>query len=348
MLRNWMSWSALISRRKRSGKALVYCVTQYNNGVIHRVVFMGSPDFAVPSLRALDRSGKPATHPYGIVGVVTQPDRPAGRGGRIAAPAVKQAALELGLPILQPVKLRATEAMDQLRAWAPDVIVVAAFGQILRPELLSLPPFGCVNVHGSLLPRWRGAAPVQAAILAGDSETGITIMRMDEGIDTGPMLAQRAMPIQPEDSAATLLVRLASLGADLLMEALPSYLAGELQPQPQPDNGATYAPMLKKEDGHLDFSQPAEELARRVRAFNPWPGAFFESDAGPIKVLAAHAETGRGVPGTHVNHEKTPAIATSDGLLILDELQPAGKSTMRGKAFLSGARGWVGTTPTNK
>ena len=205
----------------------------------YRVVFMGSPDFAVPALEGL--AGQ-----YKLAGVVTQPDRPAGRGGTLKPPAVKKAALHLGIPVIQPEKVRNPEAMNQLREWAPDLIVVAAFGQILRPEVLDLPPFGCVNIHGSLLPRGRGAAPIQAAILAGDRETGITIMKMDPGVDTGPMLSQRAIPILPEDTAGTLFEKLAPLGAELLLETLPRYLSGELKPQSQPTEGVTYAPMLKK------------------------------------------------------------------------------------------------------
>ena len=295
---------------------------------------MGSPDFAVTSLRALAAGG------YGIAGVVTQPDRPAGRGGRLVPPAVKQAALELGLSLIQPERLREADAMEQLHTWQPDVIVVVAFGQILRPDVLSLPPFGCINVHGSLLPRWRGAAPIQTAILAGDMETGVTIMKMDPGIDTGPILSQRATPIRPGDTSGTLFKRLSTLGADLLLETLPQYLAGEIHPQPQPEEGATYASMLKKEDGRLDWIRPAQQLARRVRAFNPWPGAFFEWHEGALKVLGAHTAEARADPGQHLVHEKLPAVGTSDGLLVLDEVQPPGKRPMPARAFLAGARDW--------
>jgi len=295
---------------------------------------MGSPDFAVTSLRALAAGG------YGIAGVVTQPDRPAGRGGRLVPPAVKQAALELGLALIQPERLREADAMEQLHTWQPDVIVVVAFGQILRPDVLSLPPFGCINVHGSLLPRWRGAAPIQTAILAGDMETGVTIMKMDPGIDTGPILSQRATPIRPRDTSGTLFERLSTLGADLLLETLPQYLAGEIHPQPQPEEGATYASMLKKEDGRLDWTRPAQQLARRVRAFNPWPGAFFEWHEGALKVLGAHTAEARADPGQHLVHEKLPAVGTSDGLLVLDEVQPPGKRPMPARAFLAGARDW--------
>jgi methionyl-tRNA formyltransferase len=298
-------------------------------------VFMGSPAFAVLALEAL------AKH-YPIVGVVTQPDRPAGRGGILKPPAVKPACLRLGLPFIQPEKLRQPEAMEQLRAWAPDLIVVAAFGQILRPEVLDLPMYGCINVHGSLLPRWRGAAPIQAAILAGDRETGITIMKMDPGVDTGPMLSQRCFPIAPEDTSGTLFEKLAPVGADLLLETLPDYLSGKLLPRPQPAEGATYAPMLKKEDGRLDFSQPAVVLERRVRAFSPWPGTWFEWNGTLIKVLRAHIgiQSSPG-PGIRCMASDLPAIGSEDGLLVLDEVQPAGKKPMPGKAFLAGARNWA-------
>ncbi len=337
-----------------------------------RIVFMGSPEFALPSLRALAADGRKAdgrkadgrkadgrkadgrkadgrkadgrkAHPYQVVGVVTQPDRASGRGREIKMPPVKTLALELGIPAIQPEKLRQPEAMQQLREWNPDLIVVAAFGQILKPEVLNLPRFGCLNVHASLLPRWRGAAPIQAAILAGDEETGVTIMKMDAGVDTGPMLAQRALPIAPEDTAGSLFIKLGALGSELLLETLPKYLSGEVRPQPQPDEGVTYAPMLKKEDGLLDFSRPADELARRVRAFNPWPGTYLPFNGQPLKVHAAHRAEGRGETGRRLIVQGMPAVAASDGLLILDEVQPAGKKSMPGKAFLSGARDWSET-----
>jgi methionyl-tRNA formyltransferase len=300
----------------------------------YRIVFMGSPDFAVPSLKALARQ-------YMVVGVVTQPDRPAGRGRVLRPPAVKEAALRLGLPVIQPEKLRQPEAMQSLRAWAPDLIVVAAFGQILRPDVLELPKFGCINVHGSLLPRWRGAAPIQAAILAGDRETGITIMKMDPGVDTGPMLSQRSIPVTAKDTAGGLFEKLAPLGAELLLETLPRYLSGELAPQPQPADGVTYAPMLKKEAGLMDPTQPAVILERHVRAFHPWPGAWFLWNNAPLKVLHAHAGAEKNPGAGHrFTAEGNPAIGTGDGVLILDEVQPAGKKAMPGKAFLAGARGW--------
>lgn len=296
---------------------------------------MGSPDFAVPTLEAL------AAH-YPVVGVVTQPDRPAGRGQNLTPPPVKEAALRLGLPVIQPEKLRHPEALEQLRLWAPDVIVVAAFGQILRSDVLDLPRFGCINVHASLLPRWRGAAPIQAAILAGDKETGITIMKMDAGVDTGPILSQRAIPIAPDETGGSLFEKLAHLGAELLLETLPRYISGEIVPRPQPEEGVTYAPMLKKEDGLLDFSQPAAALERRVRAMNPWPGAYFEWRGAPLKVLRARvSEAPSPGPGRRLTVEGRPAIGCGEGILILEEVQPASKRPMSGKSFLAGARDWL-------
>lgn len=298
-----------------------------------RVVFMGSPDFALPTLRALAAS-------YEVVGLVTQPDRPAGRGKQLTTPPVKVLAQELALPFIQPARLRESEAMAQLRAWAPDLIVVAAFGQILRQDVLDLPPQGCLNVHASLLPRWRGASPIQAAILAGDAETGVTIMRMDKGLDTGPILSQSAIPISPDDTAETLSKKLSILGADLLIERLPRYLSGELKPTPQPGMGITSAPLLKKSDGELDASRSAEELARQLRAFNPWPGVFITLKGQPLKIHKAHAVQGNKGMGARFVYNSKPAIGTSQGFLVLDNVQTPGKKAMSGADFLRGARDW--------
>jgi len=299
-----------------------------------KVVFMGSPDFALPSLRALSET-------YKIVGVVTQPDRPAGRGRELTSPPVKLLAQELNLPIIQPRRLREPDAMRQLCDWGPQLIVVAAFGQILQTEVLQLPENGCINVHASLLPRWRGAAPIQAAILYGDEYTGVTIMRMDEGIDTGPILSQRIIPISPDDNTATLSNSLAEIGAELLIETLYPYLHGELSPQPQPDTGVTYAPMLKKQDGELDFTQEAEELVNLIRAFNPWPGAFTRWKKTPMKIHKAHAiKFGSNIPGLHKIINGFPGIETREGTLILDEVQPAGRRSMPGNIFLHGTQDW--------
>jgi methionyl-tRNA formyltransferase len=299
-----------------------------------RVVFMGSPDFALPILKALSEH-------YEVVGVVTQPDRVSGRGRELKPPSVKLLAHELNIPVIQPEKLRQPEAIEQLRAWNPDLIVVAAFGQILRKDVLDLPPHGCINVHASLLPRWRGAAPINAAILHGDEETGITIMKMDVGLDTGPILTQRSIRLTREDTAGSVFEKLSQLGADLLIETLPGYLSGKIQPVPQPEAGSTYAPMLKKEEGQLDFTRPAEELERRVRAFNPWPGAFMDFDGTLLKIHRAHVEPGEPGVGQRLIYRDQLAVGTENGLLILDEVQPAGKKTMNGKAFLAGARQWA-------
>ena len=298
---------------------------------------MGSPDFALPSLRSL----RALAQHYQVIGVVTQPDRASGRGRGIKMPPVKTLALELEIPVIQPEKLRAPEAMEQLRRWNPDLIVVAAFGQILKKAVLDLPRFGCINVHASLLPRWRGAAPINAAILHGDEETGVTIMQMDVGLDTGPMLAKRSIRLSPDDTAGAVTETLSHLGADLLIETLPDYLSGKIIPQPQPEEGATYAPMLKKEEGKLDFTRDVHDLERQVRAFNPWPGAFMDFDSALLKIHKVHVEKGNVSPGQRLIFQDQPAVGAQGGLLVLDEVQPAGKKSMSGKSFLAGARRWA-------
>lgn len=307
-----------------------------------RIVFMGSPDFAVPALRALSTVVEGSlTHRFQIVGVVTQPDRPSGRGMTLTPPAVKVAAQELGIPVIQPEKLRSPEAWQQLQDWNPDLIVVAAFGQILRQNVLDLPKYGCLNIHASLLPRHRGAAPIQAAILSGDVETGITIMKMDAGLDTGPLLRQRTIPIGADETGGSLFEKLSKLGGELLLETIPDYISGKLMPQPQPAEGVSYYGMLKKEDGLLDFTRPAVELERRIRAFTPWPGTFMFWNNAPLKIHKAHVvEGGSMETGKKVIADGLPAIGTADGLIVFDELQPAGKKSMPGKAFLAGARAW--------
>lgn len=306
--------------------------------VLPRIVFMGSPAFAVPVLEALART-------YPVVGVVTQPDRPAGRGSRLRPPAVKVAAERLGLPVFQPEKVSASAALAHLRAWAPDIIIVAAFGQILPPDLLALPPYGCLNVHASLLPRWRGAAPIAAAILAGDTVTGVTLMQMDEGVDTGPILAQREEPIYPDDTTASLTERLARVGAELLIDALPRYLRGEIHPVPQPEEGVTYCRPLEKADGHLDWKRPATELERQVRAMTPWPGAFTFWEGQQVKVLRAEVQpdwTGDEPPGTVIPLRSGAGVVTGQGVLRLLEVQMAGKNPLPIDAFLRGRRNFIG------
>lgn len=300
-----------------------------------RIVFMGSPEIAVPALNAL------AEH-YDVVGVVTQPDREAGRGKKIVMPTVKEAALRLNIPVIQPERMKVPGTIEQLEAWNPDLIVVMAFGQILRKNVLELPRLGCLNAHASLLPRWRGASPIQAAILNGDTVSGVTIMQMDPGIDTGPILKMRELPIEPYDTTVTLSAKMADLAAELLIEVIPEYAEGRLQPQPQPEEGACYTGMISKQDGQLDFSQSAEALVCKVHAYNPWPCAMFEIDGESFKVYQAHAvlSSEHPAPGTRTIVNRLPAIAASDGLLVLDELQAPGKKAMPGKAFLAGYRKW--------
>jgi methionyl-tRNA formyltransferase len=299
-----------------------------------KIVFMGSPEFARVVLAKISEI-------YPVVGVVTQPDKPAGRGKILTPPPVKVLAQTLGVEIIQPFRLREPENLEVLKRWNPDVIVVAAYGQILRQNVLDLPRLGCINVHGSLLPRWRGAAPIQAAILAGDAVTGITIMKMDAGVDTGPMLTSQPVDILDTDDAISLGQKMAATGADLLLETLPSILDGSVSIHPQPGDGATYAPMLKKEDGLLDFNLPAESLSRQVRAFFPWPGTSFIWEGQPLKVIKARAEQkGNVTPGEKIIVDGFPAVGCNDGALVLEEVQPAGKKAMSGKVFLNGARSW--------
>ncbi len=304
-----------------------------------RIVFMGTPDFAVPTLEALADAHR-------VVGVVTQPDRKSGRGRQLKAPPVKRAALERGLPLFQPRTLRTPDPLARLADWEPEVIVVAAFGQILSQDVLDLPPHGCLNIHASLLPRWRGAAPVAASILAGDEITGVTIMRMDAGLDTGPILAQQEEPIRFDDTRATLRDRLSRLGAKLLIETLPAYLAGDLPPRPQPEEGVTYAEQLRKEDGLLDWSRPAVELDWQMRAFTPWPSVFTFWRGRRLKVLWATPLPdwcGDAPPGTVIALTDGAAVAAGKGALRLERVQLAGKRAMDVEVFLQGQRDFVGS-----
>lgn len=296
---------------------------------------MGSPDFALPSLKSIANN-------FELVGVVTQPDRRSGRGRTLSPPPVKIMAQEFGIPVFQPETLRTPDSFAKLQSWSPDLIVVAAFGQILKPNILELPEYGCVNVHASLLPRWRGAAPINAAILHGDSETGITIMKMDAGLDTGPVLGMRSVEIKPDETAGALSNRLANLGGELLTEILPKYLVGDIQPVPQTQSGETYAPMLSKKDGAMDFSRSADYLARMVRAYQPWPGTFTTWKEQPLKIHQAYAATASigKHPGTRTIRHGLPAIVCGEGILVFEVLQPAGKKPMPGDVFLNGARDW--------
>ena len=295
-----------------------------------RIVFMGTPDFAVASLAACFDVGD-------VVAVVTQPDKPKGRGQALGISPVKALALERGVPVLQPQKLRTPPFVEELRPYAPDVCVVTAYGRILPRELLELPRHGCVNVHASLLPRFRGAAPIQWAVAHGDAESGVCLMKMDEGLDTGPVLAALRVPIAPDETGQSLFDKLAPLGGRLLREALPRYLAGELAQVPQPAEGAVYAPMIKKEDGLLDFTRPAAELERRVRAFFPWPGAFTFVGGLRLKVLRARVGKGRGPPGSVLSSGQMGLeIACGEGSLVCLEVQAEGRRAMPAADFLAG------------
>jgi methionyl-tRNA formyltransferase len=302
------------------------------------VIFMGTPDFALPTLQAL------IAH-HEVLAVVTQPDRPAGRGGQIRMSPVKQLALEHDLPVYQPKKLRKAEAIAELRTYGiPDVYVVAAFGQILPQEVLDIPPHGSINVHASLLPRWRGAAPIHAAIRAGDDESGVTIMRMDAGLDTGPMLSKRAVAIHADETAASLHDRLAEVGAELLIDTLPGYLTGEIEPQPQDDDAATYAPQISKDDGEIDWTDSADSIERLVRAFKPWPGTYTYFRGEMLKIHAGKDASGRAPAGKVIDHNGQIAIGTGDGLYCPQTVQMPGKKRMSVDDFVNGYQDFIGTT----
>jgi methionyl-tRNA formyltransferase len=303
-----------------------------------RVVFMGTPDFAVPVLDRLVRED------YELIAVYTRADQPAGRGQRLEQSPVKQYALERGLRVEQPRALRSAAEQAALAAFQPDVIVVAAYGLILPQPVLDLPPYGCINTHGSILPRHRGAAPIAATILAGDTETGITIMRMDAGVDTGPILSAAYIPIAADDTTGTLTAKLSQLAAGLLVRTLPRWLSGAIETLPQLEEGATYAPRIEKGDGRIDWSEPAELIARKVRAFHPWPSAFATWNGQQLKVMKARAGEGATVPGEVIAGGRNQAgVGTGQGILWLDEVQLAGKKPAPIAAFLAGARGFVGS-----
>jgi methionyl-tRNA formyltransferase len=302
-----------------------------------RFVFIGTSELACASLDALARANLGS-----VVGVVTQPDRPKGRDLKLQPPPVKRLAERLSLPVIQPAKVRHDSVMEALAAWQPDLIVVAAYGQILPQRLLDLPRYGCLNVHASLLPKYRGAAPIQAAILNDDSETGVTIMKIDAGLDTGDMLSSVATPIDPSDNAQTLHDRLALLGGQLLIETIPGYVTGAIKPTPQPAQGASYAGKITKEAGHLDWSQPARALWNRVRAFTPWPGAFTYEPAEPqprlLKIWEAAVVTGiSGLPGQILKADGAGlVVGCGENALRILALQREGKRRMNTAEFLAG------------
>ncbi len=298
-----------------------------------RLVFMGTPQFAVPPLRALAAAG------HDIAGVVTRIDKPSGRNRVLTAPPVKHAAQEDGLPVYQPRRVREPEFIEELRKIGPEVIVVAAYGQILPAAVLSLPKYGCINIHASLLPAYRGAAPINWAIIRGEPRTGITIMQMDEGMDTGAILLQESMPVDPRDTTGTLTEKMSHLGARMITEALPLIEAGRIAPVVQDGSKATLAPVLKKEDGIIDWSTPAAEIHNRVRGLSPWPGAYTFFNGKLIKLLETEAVSGAGEPGRiYVPDRNTLAAGTGSGMLRIVSIQPEGKRPMSFSDFLQGHR----------
>ena len=320
-----------------------------STGQPNRIVFMGTPDFAVPTLQALIDA-----EDFKVVGVVTQPDRPAGRGRRMRVSPVKQVALEAHIPVIQPLKTHEDPAFEQLQAWEPDFLVVVAFGQILRQPVLDLPRVAPINVHASLLPRWRVAAPIQAAIRAGDMYTGITTMVMDAGLDTGPILLQDSIPIHPQETGQSLHDKLAPLGALLLIQTIRWLVKGSIVPHPQPDRPdlITYAPQIKKEDGLIDWHSPAADIDRHVRAFTPWPGTFTFWRGQRLKIIAgfpldaelalAPGET-RDIRSTRLGKTAPLIVGTTQGLYAPTRLQLAGKRPADAAAFLNGAPDFAGS-----
>lgn len=312
---------------------------------IRQIVFMGTPAFAVPVLQALHEAG-PARG-WQVIAAATQPDRPAGRGKQLVASPVKEYALEQGIPVLQPASLRKDpEAVAALAALAPDVIVVAAYGLILPRAVLEIPAFGCLNVHASLLPAYRGASPITAALLDGREETGVTIMLMDEGMDTGPALRLAKTAIERDETAATLSARLAGIGAALLVETLAAWLAGAVAPIPQAElpGEPSICRLIKKGDGEIDWSRPAILIERMTRAYLPWPTAFTTWRGEPFKILEATVVAGDAPAGHVLVTSDGPAVGTGEGLLLLHTVQPAGKRPMDARSFLNGAPAFAGST----
>jgi methionyl-tRNA formyltransferase len=297
-----------------------------------RIVFMGTGEIGVPTLQALLNSD------HDVVGVVTQPDKPVGRAQLVEAPPIKNTLSGTKIPVLQPVRIKEQHAIEEVRALTPDAIVVMAYGQILPRDVLEIPRIACLNLHASLLPRWRGAAPIQASIAAGDRETGITVMYMDQGLDTGDVLLRRTINILPDDTGGSLHNRLANLAPEALLESLQMLVKGSA-PRIQQDNTlASAAPKLSREHGRIDWSEPAEVIDRKIRAFDPWPGAFMKFDERNLKVFSAVVVNLRGKPGETLRTEKELVVAACDVALSLREVQMEGKRRMTAAEFLRGRR----------
>ena len=318
-----------------------------------RIIYMGTPQFAVPTLEMLIAESKPGLvlpEGYEIVTVITRPDKPVGRGKEIVYSPVKEFVLSQGIPVWQPGSLKRPENIEVLSAYQADLYIVAAFGQILPQAVLDLPRYGTLNIHASLLPKYRGVSPISEAILQGDTETGVTIMLLDAGVDTGPTLLQRALPISDDDTTGSLTIKLAALGASALLEVLPLWVQAKITPQPQDEQLASHTRMLHKEDGEIVWNHPAEVLARAVRAFTPWPSAYTNWSGKLLKIISAHAvpsePTLEAKPGT-VNQRKENdrqilSVVTGNGLLIVDKLQLEGKKVMSADEFLRGYSQIVG------
>ena len=302
---------------------------------------MGTPEFAVPALTSLVKSE------HEVVAVYTQPDEPSGRGRKLIPPPVKNKALSFGLNVLQPASLRMNDEVERLKEFRPGVIVVAAYAQMLPQRVLDVPAHGCLNIHPSLLPRHRGASPVAAAILAGDEVTGVSIMLMDRGMDTGPVLAQRPVRMMDWDTTGSLTVKLADLGAQLLTDVLPHWLEGEVEPQNQDNSEATYSKLIKKEDGWIDWSRPAVQLWRQARAYHPWPGCYTTWQSRLLKIIECVPLSGSGERGTVISldTDQVPpvGVVTGNGVLGLLKLQLEGKRVVMAEEFLRGHRGFTGS-----
>jgi methionyl-tRNA formyltransferase len=300
--------------------------------MLKKIVFMGSPEFAAIILKDLAEQ-------YPISAVFTQPDRESGRGKKLTPLAVKVLATQMGIPVYQPIRMKTPDSFSLLEALSPDVIIVAAYGQILRQNVLDLPKFGCINVHASYLPRWRGAAPIQAAILSGDTYSGVSIMKMDAGIDTGPVLKQERLELDLQETATSLEAKLARLGGKLLLETLPLYVEGKIKSVPQNEDGSSYAPMLRKEDGRIDFSESATKIERKVRAYNDWPGTYLTVGDQILKIRRVSVCENPDLPeGKRIVEDGFPIVGTNSGGLKLLEIQPAGKKWMSGADYLRGNR----------